>query len=159
MWNHWVGATKSKCKAIKSGTTPLALKQKKKWNSKINDHINKSLYNFIMHHPQVVQSPIVNNLPKVNTDGHTDRNLFQNGYCRSPFENFITYLLVTQKIVDPKRQNMQKIISLSVILHYVHYWHPNLKKGHQDTKSCVVLSVVYLPKVYIHHYYHVVIVV
>ena len=46
-----VGAAKSKRKEIKSGTTPWASKPKKKVNSKINDQIKKSLYNWIMNHP------------------------------------------------------------------------------------------------------------
>ena len=41
-----------------------------------------------------------------------------------------------------------------MIIHYVHYCHHNLKKCCQDTRSCVVLNVVCLPKVYIRHYYH-----
>ena len=34
-----------------------------------------------------------------------------------------------------------------------------LKKNLQDTRLCVVVNVVYLPKLFIHHYYHVVIVI
>ena len=68
----WVGAAKSNRKAIKSGTAPWALKQNRKGNPKINDQINKSLYNWIMHHPQVVQLPIFNDCIKVNIDGHTE---------------------------------------------------------------------------------------
>ena len=49
---------------------------------------------------------------------------------------------------------MQIIISLSLILFYVHYFHHNSKNCHQDTRSCVIVNVVYIPKVYIHHYYH-----
>ena len=49
------GSAKSKRKAIKYGTTPWALKQKRKVNSKIDYQINKYLYNWIIHHPQVVQ--------------------------------------------------------------------------------------------------------
>ena len=67
----WVGAAKSKRKAIKSGTTPWELKQKWKVNLKINDQIKKSLYSWIMYHPQVVKSPIFNDCLKVNIDGHT----------------------------------------------------------------------------------------
>ena len=66
-----VCAAKSKRNAIKYGTTPRALKKKRKGNSKINDQIKKSLYNWIIHHPQVFQSPIVNDFPKVKFDGHT----------------------------------------------------------------------------------------
>ena len=31
---------------------------------------------------------------------------------------------------------------------------PQSKKYHQDTRSCVVANVAYLPKLYIHHYCH-----
>ena len=67
-----VGSTKSKRKAIKSGTTPWGLKPKRKGNSKINEQINKSLYNWIMHHSQVLPSPIFNDFMKVKIDGHTE---------------------------------------------------------------------------------------
>ena len=70
-----VGADKSKCKEIKSVTTPWVLKPKRKLNSKINDQINKSLYKWIMHHPQVVQSPIVNDCLKVNIHVHAEPQL------------------------------------------------------------------------------------
>ena len=70
-----VRAAKSKCKAIKSGTTPWALKPKRKINSKINDQIKKSLYIWIMHHPQVVKLPIFNDCLKLSIDGHTETQL------------------------------------------------------------------------------------
>ena len=50
-----VGYAESKHKEIKYGTTTWELKQKRKGNAKINDQIKKSLYNWIMYHPQVVQ--------------------------------------------------------------------------------------------------------
>ena len=68
---HQVRAAKSKHKSIKAGNMSWALKPKRKGNPKINDQIYKSLYNWIMHHPQVFQSPIFNNFLKVNIDGHT----------------------------------------------------------------------------------------
>ena len=67
-----VGAAKSKFKAIKYGTKKWALKQKRKGNSKINGQIKRSLYNWIMYHPQVLQSPIVNDFLKVKIDVHTE---------------------------------------------------------------------------------------
>ena len=70
-----VGAAKSKHKAIEPGTTPWALKQKRKGNSKIYYHIKKSLYNWIMRHPQVVRSPIVNDFLKVKIDAHAEPQL------------------------------------------------------------------------------------
>ena len=66
------GSAKFKRKAIKSGATPWALKPNRKENSKINDQIKKSLYNWIICHPQVVQSPIFNYCLKVNIDGKTE---------------------------------------------------------------------------------------
>ena len=65
------GAAKSKHKAIKEGTNPCELKPKQKGNSKIKNQIKKSLYNWIMHHPQVLQSPIFNDCMNVNIDDHT----------------------------------------------------------------------------------------
>ena len=50
-----------------------------------------------------------------------NRRLFQNCYCVCPSENFITTLLVIHTMVDSNNQDMKIIISLSVILHYVHY--------------------------------------
>ena len=66
---------KSERKAIKSGTTPCTLKPKLKGNSKINYWIKKSFYNCIIHHPQVVQSPIFNCCLKLNISGHTEPQL------------------------------------------------------------------------------------
>ena len=70
-----VGAPKSKRKSIKYITTPQELKQKRKGNSNINDQIKKSPYNWIMYHPPVFQSPIVNDYLKVNTYGHNGTQL------------------------------------------------------------------------------------
>ena len=59
------GASKSKHKAIKFLNKPCSLKRKLKRNSKIDEQIKKSLYNWIMHNPQVVKSPIVNDCLEV----------------------------------------------------------------------------------------------
>ena len=67
---------KSKRKEIKFGTTPWTLKKKRKGNSKINNHIKKSMYNWIMNHPQVMQLPIINDCLKVNIDVHPEPQLF-----------------------------------------------------------------------------------
>ena len=57
--NRWHGASKSKRKVIKGRTKTWEMITKQKGYSKINDHINKYLYYWIMHHPQVVKSPIL----------------------------------------------------------------------------------------------------
>ena len=73
-----VGSAKSERKVIKSGTKKFELKQMRKVNSKINDQIKKSLYDWIMHHPQVVKSPIVNVCMKLKSYGHTEPQLVPN---------------------------------------------------------------------------------
>ena len=66
-----VGTAKSNRKSIKSGTTPWALESKRKLNSKLNNQIKRSIYNWIMHHPHIFQSHIFNYCLKVNIDGDT----------------------------------------------------------------------------------------
>ena len=66
------GASKSENKSIKSGTMIWSFKPKRKVNSRIKNQMNNSLYNWIINHPQVVQSPIFNDCLKVNIDGHTE---------------------------------------------------------------------------------------
>ena len=51
------------------------MKQKRKSHSKINEQINRSLYNWIIHHTQVVQSSIENDCLKVKIDGYTEPQL------------------------------------------------------------------------------------
>ena len=52
------------------------MKQKRKRDSKIYEPIKKSLYNWIIHHPQVVKSSIANDSLKVKIDGNTELQLF-----------------------------------------------------------------------------------
>ena len=55
-----VGAYKSKSKAIRSGGMLWSSIPKSKINKKLNKQVKKSPYNWILQHPQVVQSPIAN---------------------------------------------------------------------------------------------------
>ena len=50
----------------------MGIKKKRKGNPKVDKQIKKYLYNWIMHHPQVVQSPIVNDFLKVKIYGYTE---------------------------------------------------------------------------------------
>ena len=86
------------------------MKEKQKMNSKIGEQIDKSLYNWIMHRPQVVQSPIFNDCLKVEIDGGTEPQLVPIIFCRCLSENFITILLATQTIMDLNNQEMNMII-------------------------------------------------
>ena len=97
---HQVGAANYKRKAITFVNTPLELKQKQKVHSKISEQIKNPLYNWIMHHPQVVQSPISNDCLKVKYMVTLNRNLFQNCYCMCLPDKCITILLEPQKMVD-----------------------------------------------------------
>ena len=50
----------------------MGIEKKSKRALKISEEIRKSLYNWIIHHPQVVQSPIANDCLKVKIDGYTE---------------------------------------------------------------------------------------
>ena len=67
-----VGAVKSKLKAIISGSMLWSIIKNMKVHTKINAQVNKSLYNWILQHPQVVQSPIANDCLKVSIDGQSE---------------------------------------------------------------------------------------
>ena len=49
---------------------------------------------------------------------------------------------------------MQKIISSLVILLYDQLFHPNPRIFMYGTRSCLVVSATYLPKVFILNYYY-----
>ena len=51
------------------------MKQKRKGDLKIYEQIKKYLYNWVVHHPQVVQSPIFNDFLKVEIDGRIEPKL------------------------------------------------------------------------------------
>ena len=53
----------------------MDIETKAKRKLKFYEQIKRSLYNCIMHHPQVVQSPNVNDFLKVKIDGHTEPQL------------------------------------------------------------------------------------
>ena len=80
--------------------------EKLKGHSKINDQITRKLYTWITCHPQAVQSPRLDN-------------------CLKTLKKCIIALSVIQMIEVSKRQGTKKIISLSVILHYVRCFHYN----------------------------------
>ena len=54
---------------------------------------------------------------------------------------------------------MQTVILSVVILRYIQLCHPKSRICLHGTRSCVVVSSEYIPKVFIHHYYPDVIVV
>ena len=57
-----------------------------------------------MHHPKVVQLPIVNDFMKVKIDGHTEPQLVPKLYCMCLSDNFIKILLETKTMVELNKQ-------------------------------------------------------
>ena len=120
-----------------------------------NQQSNKnSLYNCIMRHPQVVQSPIFNNCLKLNIDDHNRLQFFPKLLLQSYVRE-----LHNSPVSDPEDGGLKEerdaenniIISNSTLCSL---FPPQLKKNQCDTSSCVVVNVVYLPKLYIPNYYH-----
>ena len=130
------------------------MKQNREGQSEISEDTEKSLYNWIIHHPQVVQSPIANDCLKVKIDGYTEPQLVPkllfNVTVRELHNNFFS---------DTKDGGLKGagyeddniLISDSTLCSL---FPPQFKKCHQDTRSCVVANVAYLTKVCIHNYYH-----
>ena len=83
----------------------------------------------------------------------------QNGYWKCLSMDIIIVWQAPQKKADLRRQEMQNRISSSVILLYAKLCHPNPRRCLHGTRSCVVVSVGYLPIVFIHHYFHGVIII
>ena len=77
---------------------------------KTSARVKTDLYDFILQHPQFLQSPIENDCLKVYIGGHSENIWFQNFYYGYMSENFITAWLVHQKRVDLKKRGMKKII-------------------------------------------------
>ena len=48
---------------------------KRKLHTEINEQVNKSIYNWILQHPQIVQSPISNYCLKVSINGNSEAQL------------------------------------------------------------------------------------
>ena len=139
-------SSKSNRNEIKSGTMPWELKSRRKVNSKFNGQIKKSLYNWIMHHPKVVQSPIFNYCLKVKIDGHTRPQIVSKMLLQvSVWE--LRNILVS----DPEYGGLKEeidvenniIISDSTLRSL---FPPQLKTIQHDTRSCGVFNVIYLPK-------------
>ena len=73
-----VGADKSKRKEIISCSMLWSSITKRIGHTKINERVNKYIYNWNLQHPQVVQSPMANYWLKVSIDGHSEPQLVPN---------------------------------------------------------------------------------
>ena len=63
-------------------------KQNMRGHSKINQQA-KNLYNFILKHPQVVQTQVANYCIKLSIEGQTETHLVKKSYCSYQSENHI----------------------------------------------------------------------
>ena len=154
-----VGADKSKRKAIKLENTPWSLKQNRKWHTKINEQIKKLLYNWIMHHPQVVRSSIANDCLKVNIDGYNEPQLVTDFLFQESVRELHNKFFSGIKdggLKEARYEDDNIFISDSTLRSLLP---PQFKTCRQDTRLCVVMNVVYLQKLCIHHYCHGVIVI
>ena len=127
--------------------------KKKKGHSKINDQIKRNMYACITRHPQVVQSPICNDFLKVIFDDQTEPQLvpklllqvsvreLQNSLVSDPIDGSIKYTRYEENNIIISDY---KVCSL---------FPPQVEKITHDTRSCVVVNVGSLLKVYIHHCY------
>ena len=82
---------------------PLTLKQKRKGHSKISEEIKNSLYNWIIHNPQVVQSPTANDCLKVKIDGYTEPQLVPKLLLKVSIRELHNSLVKQHKIWYTKR--------------------------------------------------------
>ena len=69
---HRFGAAK-KFKAIRTCNELWYSITNQRGNKKINAKVTKYLYDWFLHHPQVVQSPITNACLKVSVDDQTEK--------------------------------------------------------------------------------------
>ena len=88
-----------------------------------------------------MQSLIFNDSLKVNIDGHTDPQLHN---------------ILVSDLVDGGLKEARYAENIIIISYYTlrSLLLPQLKEIHQDTRLCMVVNVVYIPKLYIPHYYH-----
>ena len=107
-----------------------------------------------MHHQQVVQSPVVNDFLKVKIGGHTEPQLvpyFLLQVSVRELHNSLVSDTDNGGLKETRYAENNIIISDSTLRSL---FPPHFKKCHQYTRSCVVVSVSYLPRVYITNYFH-----
>ena len=104
-----------------------------------------------MHHPQVVQSTIVNDCFKANIDGHTEPQLVTkillHVSVRELYNNLVS-ATINGGLKELRDEDDNIIISDSTLRSL---FPTQFLKRRQNTRSCMVGNVAYLPKLYIYH--------
>ena len=80
------GSAEINCKAIRMGSSLWSSIHNRRGHTKINASVKKALYIFLCR-PQVVKSPIANDLLKVSIDGPTKNSFPPSCYYRCILEN------------------------------------------------------------------------
>ena len=95
------------------------MKQKRKGHSKINNQIKKYLYNWTTHHPQVIQSPIVNYCLEVKIDGYTEPQMVPKLLLQVSVRELHNNIVITTKyggLKEERDEDDDIIISDSTLL-------------------------------------------
>ena len=138
---------------MKASTRLWTKKKKLKGHSKINEWIKRNMCAWITRHPQVFQLSISNDCPKVIFDDQTEPILFTNFLLQVSARELHNSLVSDTNdggIKDSRYEDDNVTISDSTLRSLLP---PLLKKCLHNTRSCVVVNVEFLLKVYIHHYY------
>ena len=128
-------------------------------HSKINYQIKRNIYTWITRHPQVMQSPIFNDFIKVIFDDNTEPQMVPKLLLQVSIIEPRNSLVVdpNDSLIKEARDKDDNIIISDSTLRTL--LPPQLKTFQHDTKSCVVVNVSYLIKLYIHNLYPGVIVI
>ena len=119
----------------------------------------KTLYYWILHHSQILQYPINNYCLKVYFGVHYETQLVPKLLLPVSVKELHKQLVSPTEeggLMEARYESKigQIIISSLVILCYIAFFHPKTIIYLQGTRSCVVLIVPFLPKVWIHIYYN-----
>ena len=109
------------------------------------------MYAYIKRHPQVVQSPISNDCLKVILDDQIEPQLVPKILLQVSIRELYNSLVSDPNdggIINDRDEDDNIIISDSTFRSLLP---PQFKKCPHDTRSCVVVNVEFLLKVYIHH--------
>ena len=99
-----------------------------------------------MHHPKVVQSPIVNYCLKVKIDGHTEPQLVPELLFRVSVRE-LNNNLVSDTIYDGLKEARDVDDNIIISDSTLRSLFPTqFRKRHQDTRLCVVVNFVNLKK-------------
>ena len=101
-----------------------------------------------------MQSPIANDCREVKIDGYTEQQLVPKMLLQVSVRELHNNLVSATNDggLEEERDEDDNIIISDYTLRSL--LSPQFKKIRQDKRSCVVVNVAYMPKVYIHNYYH-----